>query len=125
MKSGSYKRPVARRNAVWSEVERVAARGEVPLVQLSPAARVDNPEPGWARRKRTLMRTPAGQRMRCRNPSCRRRIKAGEESIVCCEKCRRQLLEYTRSIVDVLEGRASALDFPTHYRSFKLKRVFR
>ena len=114
---------------MWDQVEEMARAGRHPLVTLPKALQIVEPKKargrprlrpvgvkGW--RWGWTMKTASGQPMTCRRPGCRRYIGKDAETIVCTDPdCHAYLMEYTKAVLDVLEGRVKARYFPFQFRA--------
>ncbi len=119
---------MAKKSTLWSEVEGISGKGEVPVIKLSKGAKVIvRRPPGRPRTKphgashyyNWIMKTPSGVAMRCRNPSCDKKLRSNQEDIVCGDACREVLRRYCEVTLEVLDGKIRAREYPPDLRGLK------
>lgn len=115
---------------VFAEVRKTLGEGRAPVVKIPIGAKVIRKKSGPPKRLPAgakkhhfwKMQTPSGFAMRCRNPGCNVQLRRNDETITCSKRCATALLTYCKLVVDILEGRVPAQEFPPHYRTNRMPR---
>lgn len=123
---------MARRKGIWGDIDELLEQGEHPVVAFPKGNKVIVPKKprgrprlypeGMSPHRTWVMQTSSGRAMRCRNKGCQKFVPKNSLAIVCSGACAEELARYCKSTLDVLEGRVSAKDYPTYYRSTHLTR---
>lgn len=116
--------------SIWDQIRDAAAEGKTPYIEVRPAERILPPRRPSGRPKvrgpngecyHYKMYTPSGHPMQCVRRDCKNRLKADQEDLVCSDQCRELLREYCQLVIDILDKKIPATDFPGHHRSRSIR----